>query len=159
MNKICFLFKTRCVQEVCSCRTELWDSERVWVRDFGTFSQQVTKVWHVFFYWFIAFAEKESLLVCRRQIWVQATGGDSSSTVVNIWQKASFQLQCINKHVFLGWNYQISSNLRTFCRKMANFWFTRFRGQFLSKIWMGGSLYFYMTGSLTLKRPFFYGRP
>ena len=60
--------------------------------------------------------------------------------------KASLQLQCINKHVFLGWNYQISSNLRAFCRKMANFWFTRFRGQFLSKIWMGGSLYFSMTG-------------
>ena len=38
-----------------------------------------------------------------------------------------------------------SSNLRTFCRKIANFWFTR-RGQFLSEIWMGGSLYFSMTG-------------
>ena len=67
-------------------------------------------------------------------------------TVVNTWQKSSLQLQCINKHVFFGWYYQKSSNLRTFCRKIANFWFTRFRGQFLSKIWMGGSLYFSMTG-------------
>ena len=41
---------------------------------------------------------------------------------------------------------QKSSNLRTFCRKIANFWFMRFRGQFLSKIWTGGSLYFSMTG-------------
>ena len=67
-------------------------------------------------------------------------------TVVNTWQKSSLQLQCINKHVFFGWYYQKSSNLRTFCRKIANFWFTCFRGQFLSKIWMGGSLYFSMTG-------------
>ena len=67
-------------------------------------------------------------------------------TVVNTWQKSSLQLQCINKHVFFGWYYQKSSNLHTFFRKIANFWFTRFRGQFLSKIWMGGSLYFSMTG-------------
>ena len=60
--------------------------------------------------------------------------------------KSSLQLQCIKKHVFFGWHYQKSSNLRTFVEKLQTFDLHALGGRFCRKFEWGAVYTFLWLG-------------